>query len=195
VGTNRNGLNNSLDVRSKFLHDIYDIFSSSLERIIFEYTKNNWIRRKKYKLLLNNSFALGTDKTKDEYTNIEENLKIENNNNILTTLNVIIILGFDNIISVLFKAIIELVIKSEEHMKVNRTDLLFEIAEKIIKFTISRIVYFKNKDNLDKFIEDNNNFNPKFIQRIEGFLELIDLDNLLLYISHCSRTQNEINLN
>jgi hypothetical protein len=156
-----NEMKDSLEARSVILHDIYKSFNTNIIYVTIPYIKNNWL---KFKVLVNKC-----------------NLQDLNSGNTLnlTSLLIIIILGNDSVISTSFQNIIELISKSDDNLKVNRTELLFSLAARLIKFAIYKLnntyLKFKNND-----INNPNNTTAKLndIKRINEVLNIISYDEL-----------------
>jgi len=113
-----NEMNNSLQARSVILHDIYKGFYTGIKYITLPYTKNDWLKLRK---LIKNSNLDNMD------SNSKELIKLK-------SLLVILILGNDNIISTSFKIIIELISNSDEGMRALRTELVFKLGNKLLKY-------------------------------------------------------------
>ena len=160
-----NEMKNSLDARSVILHDIYKVFNTKLKIITNPYVKNNWLKL--------NDF-ININKTKFNSENDKDNIK-------LFSLLIILILGNDAIISTTFKNIIE-IINSSDNMRANRTELLFKLGFKLIKYAIYKL------DNTNKIINNNNtDTQNKYIlddlKRISEILNLLPYDFLYKFIS------------
>lgn len=159
-----NEMKNSVDARSVILHDIYKIFNTKLKFITQPFIKNNWINLKDLINKFNNNFNSENDK---------DIIK-------LFSLLIILILGNDAIISTTFKNIIE-IINSSENMRANRTDLLFKLGFKLIKYAIYKL------DNTNKIIKNNiTDSHNKYIlddfKRIKEILNLLPYDILVKFI-------------
>jgi len=159
-----NEMKNSLDARSVILHDIYKIFNTKLKFITNPYVKNNWLKLKLFIIKNNTKFNSENDK---------DIIK-------LFSLLVILVLGNDAIISTTFKNIIE-IINSSENMRANRTELLFNLGFKLIKYAIYKldntykIINNNNTDNQNKYILDD-------LKRINEILILLPYDILYKFL-------------
>lgn len=162
-------MKNSLEARSVILHDIYRSLDTGLKYITLPYTKNNW-------------FKFGKLIDKSGLENIDSNNKDQIK---LKSLLVIFILGNDNIISTSFKTIIELINKSDDAMKANRTELVFNMGNKLFKFANYKLNKLHNV--LDS--KDNGEINKvKEIDQFNQILKLLPYDKIFEIINGYSET-------
>jgi len=105
----KNEIENSVDIKSIILHDIYTKLDKELSVILQPYIKN------KFENLI---------------INIDNPLKRSECIAVL----IIILLGNDRIINICFKLLIELVSQYNNDKLFNRTDILFKIVDRLSKY-------------------------------------------------------------
>lgn len=127
----KNEMQNSLDIRSVILHDIYNKLNNSINFIILPYTKNDWSSLYK---LYNKVNLKGW--SVDSNINKKDEIKIK-------SLLIYLLLGNDKIISISFKVLIELF--TSENMEKKRTELVFSLGNKLIKFAQYNLMIIKKK--------------------------------------------------
>ena len=116
-------MKDSVDARSVMLHDIYKKMDNALNFIIKPYTRYNYLK-------LTNLYD------KCNFISDDNNNDINNKSiSVFKSLLVLILLGNKNIISTSFKLIIELLTRSDSHMQMDRTELVFNLGNKLFKFT------------------------------------------------------------
>ena len=82
-------------------------------------------------------------------------------------------LGYDSVISTSFKSLVEIMSKSDEEKKAYRTEILFNIGNKIFKFTIYNLLEALFNDMLNPEL----NVQPKEYQKdqFEIFKQIINI--------------------
>jgi hypothetical protein len=128
----KNEIDNSLDPRAVLLQDIYKKIDKGFNYILKPFIKHNWLSFEKL------------------YNTLQNGKGINKNLNIFLAILIILLLGNDNFLSTSFKILMELITKSENKMVMNSTELIFNMGNKLIKFSLYRLEKeVKNKRYLD----------------------------------------------